>query len=226
MDLNTGLILICGHYGTGKTNLTLNLARDLCRQGRKVTVADMDLVNPYFRSSDHKERLEEWGAALIAPVFARSNVDLPALSPEVYSIFGREGETVLVDAGGDDAGATALGRFSERIQAQPYEMFYVFNHYRPLAGSDRDAAELLREIEAASRLKATGIVNNSHLQSQTTAQTILEALPFAEKTAEALGLPLLCTTAPPDLAEELRDRIPSLYPVDVFVTTPWQEPDR
>ena len=222
VKLDSDFILLCGHYGTGKTNVTLNLARDLRLKGRAVTVVDLDIVNPYFRSSDYKEQLDRWGVALQAPRFARSNVDLPALPPEIFSVMdkGREG-TALLDVGGDDAGAKVLGRMAERIRARRYEMLYVINKYRPMTGAAEQASDLLKEIETASRLSATGIVNNSHLGADTTVQTILDALDFAKETSKALALPLVATTVPRVLAEELAGRVEHMYPMDVLVTTPW-----
>ncbi len=222
MNLQGKLVILCGHYGTGKTNFTLNLARDL-RQTGQVTVVDLDVVNPYFRSSDYKALLDQWDVKLLAPRFARSNVDLPALPPEIFSAFDSVGGTVMVDAGGDDAGATVLGRMSDRIRAHGYEMLYVINKYRPMAEKPEQAGELLREIETASRLKATGLVNNSHLGAHTTEQNVLDAAEYARETSELLGLPLMATAVPKALEPKLRDRVDRVYPVDVLVTTPWAQ---
>ena len=197
MELKDNKItVICGHYGCGKTNLTLNLALQAAGTGKKVTVVDMDIVNPYFRSSEYRELLSERGIRLIAPVFAGTTLDTPTLPPEIASIFEENRGTVLIDAGGDDAGVTALGGLHERLETAGYDMLYVINRYRVLSQTPEEAAELLREIESASRLKACGIVNNSHLGVETVLETLLEALPFARKTAELTGLPLLCSTAP------------------------------
>lgn len=222
MKLDSDFILLCGHYGTGKTNFTLNLARDLRRDGQAVTVVDLDIVNPYFRSSDYKKLLDQWGVTLQTPRFARSNVDLPSLPPEIFSVLDKSQKgIVLIDAGGDDAGAKVLGRMAERIRARRYEMLYVINKYRPMTGVAKQASDLLREIEAASRLSATGIVNNSHLGVHTTAQTILDTGEFANQTSQVLGLPLVATTVPRVLIEEIKGRVENIYPVDVLVTTPW-----
>lgn len=212
--------LICGHYGCGKTNFSLNLALDLAAAGEKVTVVDMDIVNPYFRSSDYDSLLESRGIRLIAPRYSRSTLDIPSLPAEIASTFEDDGGYVIVDVGGDDAGATALGRFASAINAFDHDMLYVINKYRPLTEDAPDAAALLGEIEAASRIKATGIVNNSHLMMYTTAQTVRDSLSFADETAAALGLEIRCTTAPRDRVGELTD-VKNIYPVDVYVKTPW-----
>ena len=210
--------IICGHYGCGKTNLSLNLAIDRAKEGKSVTLVDMDIVNPYFRSSDYIPLLKEYGISIIAPSFANTTLDTPSLSAEINRVFETDG-TVIIDAGGDDAGATALGSFSAKISKIDYDMLYVINHYRPLASEAAAASGILREIEIASRLKATGVVNNSHLKEFTTAETILDSMTFAAETAAALNLPLRFTTAPRNIADKLE--IDSLYPIDIYVRTPW-----
>ena len=196
MDKQARITVICGHYGCGKTNLTLNLALEAAEKGEKVTVADLDIVNPYFRSSEYGGLLEEHGVKLIAPVFAGTTLDTPTLPPELYSIFEPESGRVFIDAGGDDAGVTALGGLHTLLNEAGYEMLYVINRYRVLSQTPEEAAALLQEIEAASRLKATALVNNSHLGVETRLDTLLGGLDFARKTAQLTGLPLLYSTAP------------------------------
>ena len=196
MSEQARITVICGHYGCGKTNLALNLALDEAAKGERVTVADLDIVNPYFRSSEYGGLLEEHGIRLIAPVFAGTTLDTPTLPPELYSLFEPSAGKVFIDAGGDDAGVTALGGLHELLEEAGYQMLYVINRYRVLSQTPEEALALLREIETASRLKATGLVNNSHLGVETTLETLLGGLDFARKTAELTGLPLLYSTAP------------------------------
>ena len=207
MNPQARITVICGHYGCGKTNLTLNLALDAAEQGETVTVADLDVVNPYFRSSEYGGLLEAHGIRLIAPVFAGTTLDTPTLPPELYSLFEPSAGWVFIDAGGDDAGVTALGGLHSQLEESGYEMLYVINRYRVLSQTPEEAVSLLREIEAASRLKATALVNNSHLGVETKRDTLLEALPFAQRTAELTGLPLLYSTAP-DFALEPGETLP------------------
>lgn len=215
-------MIVCGHYGCGKTNLSLNLAVTLKNTGREVTLVDLDLVNPYFRSSDFQEMIDFHGIELIAPVFARSNLDLPALPADLHRIFHMKNRTVIIDVGGDDAGAVALGSISKDIRELPYQMLYVVNRYRALTQTPEEACVLLAEIEAASRLKATGVVNNSHLQMSTTEEDILRGIPFAEQTARLLNLPLVFTTVPGFLADGLTNKIKDSYPVEIYVKAPWE----
>lgn len=189
------ITVICGHYGCGKTNLALNLALEAAGEG-PVTLVDLDVVNPYFRSSDYRGILKESGVRLIAPVFAGTTLDTPTLPPDIQSIFAPGAGRVFIDAGGDDVGATALGGLSANLSRAGYELIYVINRYRVLSRTPDECAALLGEIETASRLKATGIVNNSHLGVETTREDVMAALPFAKATAQATGLPLLYSTVP------------------------------
>lgn len=222
MDMQPHRItIICGHYGCGKTNLTLNLALEKAEQGKKVTVVDLDIVNPYFRSSEYGTLLKEKGITLIAPVFAGTTLDTPVLPAEISSIFEEDAGEVLIDAGGDDAGVTALGGLHDRLDAAGYAMIYVINRYRVLSQLPEEAAELLKEIEQACRLKATGIVNNSHLGVETTKEDLLRAIPFAEKTAKLTELPLLYSTAP-DFAAEDKEISENFTVIERLVRFTWE----
>lgn len=196
MDSKQRITIICGHYGCGKTNLTLNLALERAALGQPVTVVDLDIVNPYFRSSEYRSLLEGQGVRLISPVFAGTTLDTPILPPEVSSIFDEAAGQVFIDAGGDDAGVTALGGLHARLEESGYSMLYVVNRYRALSQTAGEAAALLGEIEHACRLRATGIVNNSHLGVETKLADLERALPFAQEAARLTGLPLLYSTTP------------------------------
>ena len=216
--ISCGLLIICGHYGTGKTNLSVNLAIDSARSGKKVTLIDLDTVNPYFRSSDHRDVLEKEGVELIVPEFANTNVESLSV-PHIDLAFKDKGLTII-DVGGDDAGATVLGRYSQRIKNIGYEMWYVINKYRPLISDHNETTEMLRNIESACRLKATGIVNNSHLKEFTTAETINSAAEYANEVSEDTGIPIVLTTYPKQITEGI-SKIDFLYPVDIYVKVPW-----
>lgn len=239
--LQTPVAIVCGHYGVGKTNLSLNLALDAAEQGRRVTVVDLDVVNPFFRSSDYRALLEERGIGCIAPVFAGTNIDGPSLSGTIEPAIdgaqcswkqGDESALVIVDAGGDDVGATALGRFAKAVNQAPYEMLYVVNRNRKLTQEPAEALEVLREIEEKSHVRATCVANNTHLQHDTDAVTVEAGVPFACEVARAAGLPLAFTTVPATCFAQVADRRSSchapngdaltLYPVQIYVRTPWE----
>lgn len=222
------IVIICGHYGCGKTNLALNLARDYRAAGEKVTIYDLDIVNPYFRSSDYLPEIEAMGAELIAPVYAHTNLDLPSLPAEMYSIFSRDGR-IIIDVGGDDVGATALGRFAPQLLQRSYTMLYVVNKYRIMSTTAQETAQLLTEIETSSRLKADAIVNNSHVMQYTTPEHIIQGAQYARETARLTGLPMLFTAVERELTEPVKElaaqngtSLGELYPVDIIVKKPWE----
>jgi len=216
------ITIICGHYGSGKTNLSLNLCMNKAAEGKKVTLVDMDIVNPYFRSSEYGTLLSKNGVRLIAPVYAGTTLDTPTIPPEVYSIFTPQGREVIIDAGGDDAGVTALAGMSTQLSETKYEMIYVINRSRVLSRTPEEAAGFLREIERTSRLHATAVVNNSHLGVETTLETALSSLEFAKKTARLCGLPLLYSTVP-DFAVPQGSALPEGFrKMKRLVLFPWE----
>ncbi|MDL2232300.1 ParA family protein [Ruminococcaceae bacterium OttesenSCG-928-L11] len=217
--LSQDVIIVTGHYGSGKTNFAINLAVDLRAAGHSVTLADLDIVNPYFRSADFKEEAERLGIDFVASAYANSNLDIPSLSAGVDAKIGAGGK-LIIDVGGDDAGAYALGRYSARIKETGYTMLYVVNAYRYLTREPEEALELLRDIETASRLKATHIVNNSNLSWQTEVSDVTRSVPYAQSVAELAGIPLAATAARRDVAEQLSEK-QGFYPVDIYVKVPW-----
>lgn len=195
------VVVVTGHYGVGKTNFALNLALDAAAAGYRATLADMDVVNPYFRSNEYRDLLEGAGARLIAPVFGHTgtSLDVPSVTGElaVAAAEAYRDETgrtiVIVDAGGDDVGATTLARFAPALAAGPYAMLYVVNAFRNLTQTSADAVAVLREIEAKSHLEATAVVGNSHLQGETTMGHIAESvrIPRPWPRWQAFPLPAL-----------------------------------
>lgn len=210
------IIIITGHYGAGKTNLAVNLARDMAQSG-PVTLFDLDIVNPYFRSADFASELAGAGVTVEAPAAANTNLDLPAISGRLEAALRTGERRLILDVGGDDAGAVALGRFAPLLEARGYRMWYVVNRFRYLTHTPEEAAELLREIEAASRLRATDLVNNSNLGPATTAEDIAKGYRFAGRVSELTGLPLLFTAVRRDLAAD----VPGRRDVDLYVRLPF-----
>lgn len=206
--------LLCGHYGSGKTNVAVNMAQDLRSRHERVTIADLDIVNPYFRTKDSAAELERAGIRLICSEFAGSNLDIPSLPADLYAITDdREGYAVL-DIGGDDRGAYVLGRLAPGLlKENNYEMLMVINGYRPLTPDAASTVEVMREIEQAAGIAFTGLINNSHLGRETTPQTVLDSRQYADDVAKATGLPLRLTTVNRTLYASLRDQIPDLFPL-------------
>ncbi len=203
------ITLLCGHYGSGKTNVAVNLAIMMKKQYDKVTVADLDIVNPYFRTKDSSKIFDEAGIKLICSEFANSNVDIPALPQEMYSITDDTSHRVIIDVGGDDRGALALGRLAPKIKEEnDYEMLMVINNCRPLTRTVEDTLEVMGEIEFACKIKFTGLVNNSNLGEETTAEDVLGSLLYADAVSKATGLPLVATAYKAELHNELSNKVP------------------
>ncbi len=198
------ITIFAGHYGSGKTNLAVNYALWLKSRGVEVKIADLDIVNPYFRTKDSAEALAAAGIELISPAFANSNVDLPALPQELYSLVQRRDFHAVMDVGGDDRGAYALGRYTPYIlEEDNYEMVFVANFYRPLTTTAEDAMEVMREIEAACGIRFTCIVNNSNLGNLTTGQDVLATAEKAEALSRISGLPIWMTSAEQSVCRQL-----------------------
>ena len=222
------LTLFAGHYGSGKTNIAVNYALKLAAEGKAVVIADLDIVNPYFRTKDSAAVLEKAGVQLISPQFANTNVDLPALPAEAYRLVQDRSIYGIMDIGGDDRGAYALGRYVPALKEENnYRMVFVANAYRPLTRTPEDAMEVMREIEEACGLQFTDIINNSNLASETTPETVLESQDYMEKLSQLSGLPVFATTAETRVAEVLADKIENVLPLQLqekYFDLPSQKP--
>ena len=204
------ITLLCGHYGSGKTNIAVNIAKELAQTKKNVALADLDIVNPYFRSKDSERELEEKGIRLICSLYANSNVDIPALPQEIYALTDDKSLTAVLDIGGDDRGALVLGRLADAIKNEnDYEMLMVVNKFRPETKDADSAIEIMREIEFASKIKFTGIINNSNLGAETDENLILSSFSYAEEIAKKTGIPVVMTTVNEDV--KINEDIPGLY---------------
>ena len=222
MQTNKRITILCGHYGTGKTNVAVNTALAMAKTSDKVTIADLDIVNPYFRTLDSAADLNAAGIRMICSRFANSNVDIPSLPPDLYAITDDKSHRVVIDVGGDDSGAMVLGRLAPAITAEDsYDMWLVVNRYRPLTPDVPSTVEVMGEIEAASRLRFTGIVNNSNIGVETTPQDVLDSVAYATRLAQAANLPLVATTVDARLYAELEGQIPDLFPLTLQNNKPF-----
>lgn len=217
-DLNKlgRIIAVTGHYGSGKTNLAVNLAVDLAKSGERVTIIDLDIVNPYFRTADFTGLFTEYGIKLVAPQFANTNLDIPSLGFDMAAVINGC-DRLIIDVGGDDTGAVALGQYSTVLNNLGCGLYYVVNRYRYLTSTPEEAVELLRDIEQVSRIKAKGIINCSNLGSQTSADDVKVTADYALKCAQTAGIPVVLTAAERTLG------VDGAYPVDVYVRPFWEE---
>ena len=212
--INKRVLLLCGHYGSGKTNIAVNLAQAIKREYPIVTLADLDIVNPYFRSKDSAKELEASGIRLICSNYANSNVDIPALPPDLYALTDDRRMRAIIDVGGDDRGALVLGRLAPSIlEENDYEMLMVINCYRPLTRDAASTVEVMREIEFAGGIRFTALINNSNLGVETTAEDVLASMRYAEEVAAMSNLPVVMTAADERLQKELTGKIPNLFPL-------------
>lgn len=208
------LTILCGHYGSGKTNVAVNLAFYLKQQYNNVVVADLDIVNPYFRTKDSLDDLNARGIELICSEYANTNVDIPALPADMYRLTADKNITAIIDVGGDDRGAYALGRLVPEIKNEDnFDMLMVINGYRPLTPDAASTIEVMREIETACGLKFTGLVNNSNIGEETTAQNIINSMDYANEVSLASGLPIVLTTVKAELYDLLQNKIENLLPL-------------
>lgn len=210
--------IITGHYGSGKTNVSVNMALDLAEKGENVTVVDLDIVNPYFRTADFKELFGEHNISLTVPTYANSNLDIPALGFDMNGIADREGY-IIIDVGGDDEGAKALGRYRKVFEKYDTQMLYVINRFRYLTKEPAEALQLMYEIENASGMKCDGIINNTNLGRETDRDIVLGSVAYADEVCREAGLPLVAVTAEAGYL----DGIDKAYPVNIYVKKLWEE---
>lgn len=221
MNLQERLILFTGHFGSGKTELAVNTALNVAEQGRNTILVDIDIVNPFFRSSEVKEILEGRGIRVLAPAFAGTTSDVPALPADIYGVFSDSAQ-VIFDVGGDETGARALGRFTPYFAKEPYRMFYCINARRPLSADARDILEMLALIQAKSRLSVTDLINNTNLSYETEVQDVMDGQRITEEVSQTLGLPIAYVSGLPELAKALPEALQrKFYPIQRFMKSKW-----
>ena len=216
------ITVFSGHYGSGKTNIAVNYAIKLKEKFDKVGIYDLDIVNPYFRTIDAQNTLKENGVELIVSPFAETNVDIPAMNSASYKMVHDKSQRAVVDLGGDDRGALALGRFwEEMVKEDDYEMIFVYNPYRPETRTLEGALEVKAEIERVAKIKFTAVVNNANLGKETTAENILFGEEKAKEFAKETGCKFLFTAVRQDLVEKVKDKIEKILPINEIQYGNW-----
>lgn len=219
----TRLTVIVGAYGSGKTEVAINYALRLRADGKRVNMVDLDIVNPFFRSRDIRDYLAGHDIQVISSNEGLETADIPALSPKILGLLQDRDYDGIFDVGGDPAGATALGRFNRYFQQEPYNLWVVVNPFRPDSSDAQQVFEMVRAIENASRLKATGLIDNTNLGSATTVQDRLAGREVVRLAATLLKLPIVWRTVsdkyPPEKGD---DHVPSL-PLTLYMKPLWMD---
>lgn len=213
-------IIITGHYGTGKTNLAINLAIQLKSIGKEVCIVDLDLINPYFKTSDFASVLQEHEIELVAPIYSGTNLEATTLTMELATQLKTD-KHIIIDCAGDDIGATALGMYYKQILARgEYAMLYVVNAYRYLSQTPEQTHQILIDIEKTCGLKATYVVNNSNVANSTTQEMINHSQSYINQTLALCNVPLFATTVHNKL-DMKQYCVMNLLPIHIYVKTLW-----
>lgn len=214
--------IITGHYGSGKTEYAVNLALHLAQTRENVALADMDIVNPYFRSYEQSQRLEDAGIRVIV-TSCGGIADIPAINPEVMSVFQQEKWTGVLDIGGDPIGARVLARFAPQLKTEDFDLLFVLNANRPETKDVESALQYMQGIERECRQKVTGIVNNTHLCGETTAEEILKGARLAQALSERTSLPVIHHAVQRKFVEQVQDKLSEpVLPMNIYMKKPWE----
>lgn len=213
-----------GHFGSGKTEIAINYAINLAKSGSKVAIVDMDIVNPYFCVRDLKDYLEKQGIKVISSSPKFSNAELMVLPPEVLSAFNDKSYEVIIDVGGDDVGAVALGQYNKYFQEEPYDMYFVINNNRPMTEDFLSTEEYMINIERASRLRITHLISNTNLSSETNVQDILDGDKIVSELSKQLNIPYRYTVITKDLEDEVRGKVAGeVFTINIYMKKPWEQ---
>jgi len=218
------VLVIVGNYGSGKTELSLNLALKMAERGEAVTLVDLDIVNPYFRSSERTELLNEHGIKVYAPSFAMTTVDVPSLPADIQAVFADKSRRVIFDVGGDDTGAAALGRYKPYFDQDDVTVLFVVNAFRPLSGEADGVCDLITRVENRSRLKADLLVNNANVAWETTKEDLDRGEALLQEVSNRLGLPIGYLCAKQDIMQQLPDTLSGeRITIDILMRPDWME---
>lgn len=221
------LTVVVGNYGSGKTELSISLARHLSGvEKQKTALVDLDIVNPYFRSGEQKALLENEGIRVLMPTFAMTTVDVPALPAQIQSVFDDKSERVVFDVGGDDTGATALGRYADAFESESHDMrcLFVINAMRPLTRTREDVLDLMERVALRGRMRFTGLVNNTNLSDDTDAALLLEGQKLVEAVSKASGVKQVLITGEKRVLDNMPSEYAGLYfPIERVMKPEWME---
>lgn len=215
--------IFTGHFGSGKTEVSINYAMNIANHGKKVAIADLDIVNPYFCTRSIKNKIEEKGVKVIASDANLSNAELMVVPPEVLTVFNDKSYEVIMDIGGDDQGAVVLGQYNRYFREEAYDMYFVINNNRPLTSNSDDVEEYIRAIERASRLKITHLISNTNMSYETTKEDVMKGDKAVSNLAKKLNIPHKYTVCRKDLIDEIKGNVSGeILPIDIYMKPPWR----
>lgn len=218
------ILVLVGNYGSGKTEISLNLALKLARRGEKVTLVDLDIVNPYFRSSERTELLEKEGVKVYAPSFAMSTVDVPSLPADIQAVFADKSRRVIFDVGGDDTGAAALGQYKPYFDQDDVEVLFVVNAFRPLSGDADSVCDLMLRVAGRSRLSPTEVINNANVAWETEESDLVRGEELLREVSTRMNLPIGYLCAKQDILDKLPDHLSGeRIAIDILMRPEWME---
>lgn len=218
------ILVLVGNYGSGKTEISLNLALKLARRGEKVTLVDLDIVNPYFRSSERTELLEKEGVKVYAPSFAMTTVDVPSLPADIQAVFADKSRRVIFDVGGDDTGAAALGQYKPYFDQDDVEVLFVVNAFRPLSGDADSVCDLMLRVAGRSRLSPTAVINNANVAWETEESDLVRGEELLREVSARMNLPIGYLCAKQDILDKLPDHLSGeRIAIDILMRPEWME---
>lgn len=216
--------IFTGHFGSGKTEVAVNYALKLALDNYKTAIVDFDIINPYFRTADAKEELERNGIRVLLPMYANTNVDIPAIPPEIYSLFQNKEYRVVLDVGGEDLGAKAVSRFRDEIISDDYEMYFVINTKRGMTDTPEKIMEMMAIVEDSARIKITKLINNTNLLEETTPEILWEGDEIISRVSEKTGIPIAITAGMENVIAGLGNKKPGkseLLSMKKQIHLPW-----
>lgn len=216
------VIVVVGNYGSGKTEISLNLALKMASRGEQVSLVDLDIVNPYFRSSEHTAMLEEHGIKVYAPMYAMTTVDVPSLPASIQAVFADKSRRVIFDVGGDDTGAAALGQYKPYFDQDDVQVLFVVNAFRPLSGDADAVCDLMERIKGRSRLSPTTLVNNANVAWETQQCDLAHGEQLLREVSKRTNIPVGYLCAKADIMEKLPKHLSGeRITIDILMRPDW-----
>ncbi len=218
------VVVFCGGYGSGKTEVAVNFALHLASEGRKVQLADLDIVNLYFRSREVREELASRGVRVLVPEEPLARADLPVILPEVKGAIEHTDGVLVLDVGGDPIGARVLGGMAHALLAAEHANLFVVNSRRPFTDTPEKTGRMIAEIGRVSGVPITGMVVNSHLIDETTLAVVEEGIRLAEEVQRDTGIGIAFVAVGQQVLREI-DPARWRYPIMVLarhMLKPWE----